>query len=158
MRILLLCTAHNSLSQQLYLTLTLKHEVTVEYALSTDTMIEAASLAHPHLIICPFLTSPVPEDVYTKYMTLIIHPGAPGDGGPSALDFMLMGEDGTDEDIDRVITKDLWSEHGRSHWGVTVLQAIAEYDAGPVWAWEQFKVNIDDHTITKSSLYRGDVT
>ncbi|KAH0346488.1 ClpP/crotonase, partial [Aureobasidium melanogenum] len=158
MKILLLCTAHNSLSQRLYLTLTLKHEVTVEYALSTDTMIEAASLAHPHLIICPFLTSPVPAEVYSKYMTLIVHPGAPGDGGPSALDFMLMGEDGTDEDIQRVIGKDLWSEHGRSHWGVTVLQAIAEYDAGPVWAWEQFSVNIDNHTTTKSSLYRGDVT
>lgn len=158
MRILLLCTAHNSLSQRLYLNLTLKHEVTVEYALSTDTMIEAASLAHPHLVICPFLTSTVPAEVYTKYMTLIVHPGAPGDGGPSALDFMLMGEDGTDEDIERVITKDLWSEHGRSHWGVTILQAIEKFDAGPVWAWEQFKVNIDDHTITKSSLYRGDVT
>lgn len=158
MKILLLCTAHNSLSQRLYLNLTLKHEVTVEYALSSDTMIEAASLAHPHLIICPFLTSPVPKEVYTKYMTLIVHPGAPGDGGPSALDFMLMGEDGTDENLDRVIAKDLWSEHGRSHWGVTVLQAIAQYDAGPVWAWEQFKINIDDHAITKSSLYRGDVT
>ncbi|KAG9856671.1 SGT1-domain-containing protein, partial [Aureobasidium melanogenum] len=83
---------------------------------------------------------------------------APGDGGPSALDFMLMGEDGTDEDLERVMAEDLWSEHGRSHWGVTVLQAIAKYDAGPVWAWEQFSVNIDDQTITKSSLYRGDVT
>lgn len=158
MKILLLCTAHNSLSQRLYLTLILKHEVTVEYALSAHTMIEAASLAHPHLIICPFLTSPVPEEVYTKYMTLIVHPGAPGDGGPSALDFMIMGEDGTDEDLERVMSKDLWSEHGRSHWAVTVLQAIAQYDAGPVWAWEQFKINIDDHAITKSSLYRGDVT
>ncbi|KAI4719269.1 ClpP/crotonase [Aureobasidium sp. EXF-10727] len=120
-------------------------------------MIEAASLAHPHLIICPFLTSPVPEEVYTKYMTLVVHPGAPGDGGPSALDFLIIGEDGTDSDLERVMTKDLWSEHGRSHWGVTVLQAIAEYDAGPVWAWEQFPVDIDDQTLTKSSLYRGEV-
>lgn len=158
MKILLLCTAHNSLSQRLYLTLTLKHEVTIEYALSSDNMIEAASLAHPHLIICPFLTSPVPAEVYTQYMTLIVHPGAPGDGGPSALDFVLMGEDGTDENLDRVIAKDLWSEHGRSHWGVTVLQAIAQYDAGPVWAWEQFKISVDDHATTKSSIYRGDVT
>ncbi|KAI4730026.1 ClpP/crotonase [Aureobasidium sp. EXF-10728] len=121
-------------------------------------MIEAASLAHPHLIICPFLTSPVPEEVYTKYMTLVVHPGAPGDGGPSALDFLIIGEDGTDSDLERVMAKDLWSEHGRSHWGVTVLQAIAEYDAGPVWAWEQFPVDIDEQTLTKSSLYRGEVT
>jgi enoyl-CoA hydratase/carnithine racemase len=158
MKILLLCTAHNSLSQRLYLTLTLNHEVTIEYALSSSSIIEAATIAHPHLIICPFLTSFVPAEVYTKYMTLVIHPGAPGDGGPSALDFVIMGEDGTDDDIERVMKKDLWSEHGRSHWGVTVLQAIAEYDAGPVWAWEQYTVDIDEHTLTKSSLYRGAVT
>lgn len=158
MRILLLCTAHNSLSQRLYLTLALNHDVTIEYALSTGSTIEAATLAHPHLIICPFLTSHVPREVYTKYMTIVIHPGAPGDGGPSALDFVIMGEDGTDDEIERVMSRDLWSEHGRSHWAVTVLQAIAEYDAGPVWAWEQFSINIDDHNLTKSGLYRGAVT
>jgi hypothetical protein len=105
MKILLLCTAHNSLSQRLYLTLTLNHEVTIEYALSSSSIIEAATIAHPHLIICPFLTSFVPAEVYTKYMTLVIHPGAPGDGGPSALDFVIMGEDGTDDDIERFIKK-----------------------------------------------------
>lgn len=158
MKILLLCTAHNSLSQRLYLTLTVNHEVTIEYALSAGSVIEAVALAHPHLIICPFLTSFVPAEVYNKYMTLVVHPGAPGDGGPSALDFVIMGEDGTDNDIERAMWKDLWSEHGRNHWNVTVLQAMAKYDAGPVWAWEQYKVNIDEHTLTKSSLYRGAVT
>ncbi|KAI4854394.1 ClpP/crotonase [Aureobasidium sp. EXF-8845] len=158
MKILLLCTAYNSLSQRLYLTLTVKHDVTIEYALSASSIIEAATLAHPHLIICPFLTSFVPAEVYTKYMTLVVHPGAPGDGGPSALDFVIMGEDGTDDNIERVMRKDLWSEHGRSHWGVTVLQAMAEHDAGPIWAWEQYRVDIDEHTLTKSSLYRGAVT
>lgn len=158
MRILLLCTAHNSLSQRLYLALTLNHEVTIEYALSTDSTIEAATLAQPHLIICPFLTSHVPPEIFTKYMTLIVHSGAPGDGGPSALDFVIMGEDGKDDDIERVMSRNIWSEHGRSHWGVTVLQAIAKYDAGPVWAWDQFRMNIDDHNLTKSGLYRGAVT
>jgi enoyl-CoA hydratase/carnithine racemase len=158
MKILLLCTAHNSLSQRLYLTLALEHEVTIEYAVSAGSMVEAAALAHPHLVICPFLTSFVPTEVYTKYMTLVVHPGAPGDGGPSALDFIIMGEDGTDDNIERVMAKDLWSEHGRSHWGVTVLQAMVKFDAGPVWAWEQYKVDIDEHTLTKSSLYRGAVT
>jgi hypothetical protein len=158
MKILLICTAHNSLSQRLYLNLVLNHEVTIEYVLSATSMVEAATLAHPHLIICPFLTSFVPAEVYTKYMTLVVHPDAPGDGGPSALDFVIMGEDGTDDDIERVMRKDMWSEHGRSYWGVTTLQAMAEYDAGPVWAWEQYRVDIDEHTLTKSSLYRGAVT
>ncbi|KAI5236596.1 ClpP/crotonase [Aureobasidium subglaciale] len=158
MKILLLCTAHNSLSQRLYLTLVPNHEITIEYALSAETMIEAVRMAHPHLVICPFLTSAVPTEIYTRYMTLVVHPGAPGDGGPSALDFIIMGEDGTDDNLERVMSKDIWSEHGRTHWAVTVLQAIAEYDAGPVWAFEQFRLDIDDHHLTKSSLYRGDVT
>ncbi|KEQ91180.1 hypothetical protein AUEXF2481DRAFT_44380 [Aureobasidium subglaciale EXF-2481] len=158
MKILLLCTAHNSLSQRLYLTLVPNHEITIEYALSAETMIEAVRMAHPHLVVCPFLTSAVPTEIYTRYMTLVVHPGAPGDGGPSALDFIIMGEDGTDDNLERVMSKDIWSEHGRTHWAVTVLQAIAEYDAGPVWAFEQFRLDIDDHHLTKSSLYRGDVT
>jgi len=140
------------------LALTPDHEVTVEYALSTESMVEAATLAHPHLIICPFLTSYVPAEIYTRYVALVIHPGAPGDGGPSAIDFLIIGEDGTDDNIERVMAKDLWSEHGRSHWGVTVLQANAEYDAGPVWAWEQYSIDIDNHNLTKSGLYRGAVT
>ncbi|KAI5204778.1 ClpP/crotonase [Aureobasidium subglaciale] len=121
-------------------------------------MVEAVLMARPHLIICPFLTSAVPAEIYTRYMTLVVHPGAPGDGGPSALDFIIMGEDGTDNNLERVMSKDLWSEHGRTHWAVTVLQAITEYDAGPVWAFEQFRLDIDDHHLTKSNLYRGDVT
>lgn len=158
MKILLLCTAHNSLSQQLYLALSTHHEITVEYALSPDTMIEAASMTQPHLIICPFLTSLVPAEVYTKYMTFIVHPGAPGDGGPSALDFVIMGEDGTVADVEKLLEEDAWSEDGRSHWAVTVIQAIADFDAGPIWAFDQFSLDIDDQELTKSSLYRGDVT
>jgi putative two-component system hydrogenase maturation factor HypX/HoxX len=29
---------------------------------------------------------------------------------------------------------------GEAHWGVTVLQAVQDYDAGEVWAWEPFDV------------------
>ena len=48
---------------------------------------------------------------------------------------------------------------GRSHWGVTVLQADENFDAGPVWAFQQFQIDdIDDSSLTKSSLYRGNVT
>jgi hypothetical protein len=73
MRILFLCTAHNSLSQRLYLALSRFHHVTVEYALSDDVMISAVTLAAPDLIICPFLTRLVPREVYEKVLTLVIH-------------------------------------------------------------------------------------
>ncbi|WYZ44703.1 hypothetical protein EsH8_VIII_000019 [Colletotrichum jinshuiense] len=158
MDILFLCTAHNSLSQRLYLALSKSHTVTVEYALSDEVMIEAARLAKPNLIICPFLTARVPSEIYENYLTLIIHPGPPGDAGPSALDWVIMGDDGTEADAEALVRNSSWSEFGRPYWGVTVLQAVEEFDAGPVWAFEQFPIQIDSPHITKSSLYRGPVT
>ncbi|KAJ4345055.1 hypothetical protein N0V95_005964 [Ascochyta clinopodiicola] len=121
-------------------------------------MIEAASLAQPHLIICPFLTSRVPAEIYNNFLTLIVHPGPPGDAGPSSLDWVLMGDDGSVADENQLLETNAWSQAGRSHWGVTVLQAVEEFDTGPVWAFEQFKININDPEVTKSSIYRGPVT
>jgi enoyl-CoA hydratase/carnithine racemase/methionyl-tRNA formyltransferase len=121
-------------------------------------MIEAAELVKPHLIICPFLTSLVPQQIHDAYLTLIVHPGPPGDAGPSALDWLLMGDDGSEADSERLLRENRFNPTGRSHWGVTVLQATREFDAGPVWAFEQFPVNINDSAVTKSSLYRAPVT
>jgi hypothetical protein len=61
MKILFLCTAHNSLSQRLYLALSRSHKVTVEYALSDEIVLEAVALSKPDLVICPFLTTFVPK-------------------------------------------------------------------------------------------------
>ncbi|ATY59617.1 formyl transferase domain-containing protein [Cordyceps militaris CM01] len=158
MKILFFCTAFNSLSQRVYLALSEQHYVTIEYALSEELMVEAAELVKPDLIICPFLTTLVPAQVYSKYLTLIVHPGPPGDAGPSALDWLLMGDDGTEPDSKKLLQRTSLSEHGRPYWGVTVLQATADFDMGPVWAFEQFAVDIDQPNITKSSLYRGPVT
>jgi hypothetical protein len=102
----------------------------------------------------------VPKQVYDKYLTLIIHPGPPGDAGPSALDWVLMGDTGEIDDPAKLL-KHLGTgpcEPGRSHWGVTVLQAIEEFDAGPVWAFDQFAIDIDDPSLSKSEVYRGPVT
>jgi len=78
MKILFLCTAHNSLSQRLFLALVETHTISIEYALSDTTMVEAATLFQPDLIICPFLTARVPQEIYQQFLTLIIHPGPPG--------------------------------------------------------------------------------
>eukprot|EP00918_Siedleckia_nematoides_P024063 GHVU01051895.1.p1 GENE.GHVU01051895.1~~GHVU01051895.1.p1 ORF type:complete len:823 (-),score=16.97 GHVU01051895.1:205-2673(-) len=165
MKILFLCTAHNSLSQRLSLVLKEKgHQVTVELAISPEIMIEASEIAKPDLIICPFLTKKVPAEIYERYLTLIIHPGPPGDAGPSAIDWVLLGDDGVEADAVKALAKVsdnayVQSGLGRSHWGVTVLQAIEEFDAGPVWAWNQFPITLDGpEALTKASLYRGPVT
>lgn len=164
MKILFLTTAHNSLSQRLSTLLSSPeygHDVTIEYALSVTQMMEAVVLAEPRLIICPFLTARVPKEIYEKYITLIVHPGPPGDTGPSALDWTLLGDDGTEENASKALVSISSGEPpspGRSHWGVTVLQAEEKLDGGPVWAFEQFALNIDDQELTKSKLYRGPVT
>ncbi len=161
MKILFICTAHNSLSQKLEQDLAAAgYEVSIEYALSDEVMLDAINLYEPDIIMCPFLTARIPKEIYSKVLTLIIHPGPPGDVGPSALDWLLMGDDGTIDDASETLQR-LDSGPigpGRSHWAVTILEAIEDFDAGPVWAFEQFPINIDQPGLTKSELYRGPVT
>ncbi|MFG2132934.1 enoyl-CoA hydratase-related protein [Streptomyces sp. NPDC048751] len=136
MRILLLASAFNSLTQRVHAELRdLGHPVAVELALGDDQRLVEAVRGHaPDLLIAPMLTTAVPEEVWSAYPCLIVHPGPPGDRGPSSLDRAI--------------------QEGRDHWGVTVLQAVAEMDAGPVWASADFTIPPD---IGKSDLYRGEL-
>lgn len=161
MKILFLCTAHNSLSQRLALALSRSHYCTVEYAINEEVMLEAVALSKPDLVICPFLTTFVPKQIYDDIMTLIVHPGPPGDAGPSSIDWLLLGDDGTVGDPAELLKRiDGGARYiGRSHWGVTVLQADEEIDAGPVWAFQQFPMDdLNESSLTKSTLYRGNVS
>jgi putative two-component system hydrogenase maturation factor HypX/HoxX len=135
MRILFLARSFNSLTQRLYVELTARgHEVSVEFDIADSVTEEAVALFRPDLIVAPFLKRAIPESVWRKRVCLIVHPGIVGDRGPSALDRAI--------------------QQGETEWGVTVLQAEAEMDAGPVWASETFPMR----AATKSSLYRGEVT
>ena len=135
MRILLLVHAFNSLSQRVFTALEAAgHEVSVEFDISDQVSREALALFSPDVIVAPFLKRAIPEDIWRACPCLIIHPGIPGDRGPSALDWALM--------------------NGERRWGVTILQAEAEMDAGPVWAYAEF----DMREAAKSSLYRREVT
>ncbi len=135
MRILFYCYRFNSLSQRLYCELTEKgHEVSIELDVHPDLMIEAAQLYKPDLIIAPFLKRKIPSEVWKKYKTLIVHPGVRGDRGPSALDWAIL--------------------RGERVWGVTLIEATEEYDAGDIWAWREFPMRF----ARKSSIYRNEVT
>ncbi len=135
MRILFLTRSFNSLAQRLYLELTaLGHAVAVEFDIADSVTEEAVALFKPDLLIAPFLKRAIPESVWRALPCLIVHPGVAGDRGPSALDWAIL--------------------NGEPTWGVTVLQAVAEMDAGPVWATETFAMR----AATKSSLYRQQVT
>ena len=135
MKILFLTHAFNGLAQRLFVELgALGHEVAIEIDVNDETTAEALALAKPDLVIAPFLKRAIPESVWKSVPCLVVHPGVPGDRGPSALDWAILG--------------------GEKEWGVTVLQAVGEMDAGPVWAHRPFAMR----SAPKSSLYRREVT
>lgn len=135
MRVLLLAHSFNSLTQRIHAELAADgHELTVEFDIADSVTEEAVALFRPDVIVAPYLRRAVPASVWTRHLTLIVHPGIVGDRGPSALDWAVL--------------------EGEREWGVTVLQAEAEMDAGPVWAHATFPMR----DATKASLYRNEVT
>jgi putative two-component system hydrogenase maturation factor HypX/HoxX len=135
MRILFLTHAFNSLTQRLYVELSAQgHEVSIELDINDSVTVEAVALFRPQLILAPYLRRAIPEAIWREHVCLIVHPGIVGDRGPSALDWAIL--------------------NGATEWGVSVLQAEAEMDAGPVWASETFPMR----SARKSSLYRNEVT
>jgi putative two-component system hydrogenase maturation factor HypX/HoxX len=144
-RILLIATAFNSLSQRVHAELTdAGNDVAVVLAACGDREVRDAVFgpgagvpgapARFDLCVAPMLTTPIPEDVWNALPCLIVHPGPPGDRGPASLDWAL--------------------RQGADTWGVTVLQAVAEMDAGPVWAAAAFRIPAG---VAKSDVYRGEL-
>jgi putative two-component system protein, hydrogenase maturation factor HypX/HoxX len=137
-RILLLCSAFNGLTQRVWTELRRDgHHVVVQTADSDEAVREAVDREQPELVLCPFLKERVPDDVWRHHTTVIIHPGPIGDRGPSSLDWAIT--------------------EGAREWGVTAMSAIAEMDAGPVWATRNFPIDPADPP-RKSALYGGPVT
>ena len=135
MRILLLTHAFNGLTQRLHAELILKgYEISVEFDIADSVAEEAVALFRPDLIIAPYLRRAIPESIWSRYVCLIVHPGIVGDQGPSALDWAI--------------------QDAEAEWGVTVLQAEAVMDAGPVWVSLTFPLRF----AKKSSIYRSEVT
>jgi putative two-component system protein, hydrogenase maturation factor HypX/HoxX len=134
MRILFLTRSFNSLTQRLYVALAERgHELSIEYDIADSVAEEAIEAFAPDLVVAPFLKRALPESIWRNNVCLIVHPGVVGDRGPSALDWAIMNRE--------------------REWGVTVLQAIAEMDAGPIWASVTFPMR----GASKSSLYRNEV-
>jgi putative two-component system protein, hydrogenase maturation factor HypX/HoxX len=134
LQILFLVSSHNSLSQRAYIALTeLGHEVAIA-VVDSPTAMEAAVTRHrPELIVCPMLKKMIPESIWASRRCLIVHPGPRGDRGPSSLDWAI------ELDVDE--------------WGVTVLEANGELDAGRVWSSRTFRMR----DAGKSSIYRHEV-
>ena len=90
MKIMLLCSAFNGLSQRVWAELRgAGHPVRVQLAGDAEEMCAAVTDYQPDLIICPFLRERLPARIWQAHRTIIIHPGPPGDRGPSSLDWAI---------------------------------------------------------------------
>ena len=135
MRILLVASGYNSMTQRAHAELADSgHEVSVELALGDEVVRDGVRRFDPDLVIAPMLTAAIPADIWSARPCLIVHPGPVGDRGPSSLDWAIMS--------------------GAGRWGVTVLQANAEMDAGDIWASAEFTMPDGG---SKSSVYRTEV-
>jgi putative two-component system protein, hydrogenase maturation factor HypX/HoxX len=135
MKILLLSSAYNGLTQRVHVELLQRgHTVSIEIAIDEQTIIEGVKLFQPDIIICPYLRHRVPENIWRQYICIIVHPGIKGDRGASSLDWAIQNKE--------------------PEWGVTALQAAEEMDAGDIWATATFKMR----PATKSSIYSLEVT
>jgi len=136
MRILLISTAFSGLTQRFYTELEdAGFLVSVElHSGDIAQLLEGVSLFKPDLILCPFLTKRLPKEIYENYKCLIVHPGIKGDRGPSSLDWAI--------------------QNGEPEWGVSLLEAADEMDAGAIWANKTFPMR----QATKSSIFYREVT
>jgi putative two-component system hydrogenase maturation factor HypX/HoxX len=132
-RILFLVSADNSLAQRAALRLRAAgHSVRTAVVDDETDMLRAVAPKDFDLIICPYLKARIPEAIYRTWRTVVIHPGPPGDRGPSSLDWAI---------LEREIT-----------WGVTALSAVEEMDAGSIWSSATFSMPAGWR---KSAVYAG---
>ncbi|GHF65149.1 hydrogenase maturation protein [Streptomyces mashuensis] len=135
MRILLIAGAFNSLTQRVFAELgDHGHDVLVALAEGEEELCGAVRRHDPDLVVAPVLRAALPREVFSRHTCLVVLPGPPGERGPSALDRAV--------------------QEGLPVWGVTVVQAETEPDAGPVWASEEFALPAG---VPKGDVYRGEL-
>lgn len=135
MRILLVVSAFNSLSQRVFCHLKDRGEkVGIAFAITEEQLIAETEVFAPDIIIAPFLKKRIPEMIWSTIPTFIVHPGIAGDRGAHALDWAILNRS--------------------SEWGVTILRANGEYDAGDIYAHGTFIMP----QRSKASIYRNETT
>ena len=136
MKILLIISSFNSLSQSVYCKLQeLEHKVFIKFAISKELMIEAVKEINPDIVFCPFLKQFIPNEIFENYPTFVLHPGIIGDRGHNSLDNAINDE--------------------VKQWGVVILKANEILDGGDIYAQSNFIMREES---SKASIYRNEVT
>ncbi|HZF70902.1 hydrogenase maturation protein [Sulfuricurvum sp.] len=135
MRILLVVSAFNSLTQRIFCDLRDRGEsVGVAFAVNDSQLMHEVDEFNPDLILSPFLKKRIPHSIWSTIPTFIIHPGIAGDRGAHAIDWAILKQEET--------------------WGVTILRANGEYDAGDIYTHGTFPMP----RCAKGSVYRNEVS
>ena len=135
MRVLLVVSAFNSLTQRVFCSLRdLHHDVSVTYATNDEKISQEIERFKPDILFCPYLKSYLSKDIFSKIPTFILHPGIRGDRGHNSLDHALKDE--------------------KKEWGVVILKANEELDGGDIYAQVRFKMRES----YKASIYRNEVS
>lgn len=133
MKILLLISSFNSLSQRVYCELIeLNHEVRILLSKEKNLQKDINSF-NPDIIFAPFLKEYLPSSIFESYPTFILHPGIIGDRGHQSLDHAINDE--------------------KEQWGVVILKANKDLDAGDIYASSNFPMR----KTSKGSIYRNEV-
>ena len=136
MKILLIISSFNSLSQSVYCKLQeLEHKVFIKFAISKELMIEAVQEINPDIVFCPFLKQFIPNEIFENYPTFVLHPGIIADRGHNSLDNAINDE--------------------VKQWGVVILKANEILDGGDIYAQSNFIMREES---SKASIYRNEVT
>ena len=134
MKILLVVSAFNSLTQSVFVKLQDEgHALSVQYATDDTSIIDEVERFSPDIIISPYLKKFIPKDVFTKVPTYILHPGIKGDKGHHSLDHVIREE--------------------KKEWGVVLLKANEHFNGGDIYS----EVNYEVRDTYKASLYRDEV-
>ena len=135
MKILLIISSFNSLSQSVYCKLQeLEHTVYIKFAISKELMIQTVEDIKPDIVFCPFLKQFIPSEIFENYPTFVLHPGIIGDRGHNSLDNAINDE--------------------LKEWGVVILKANELLDGGDIYSQVTFPLR----NSPKASLYRNEVT
>ncbi len=135
MKILLIVSAFNSLTQRVFVKLQdTGHTVSVQFAIDDHSMIDAVNSFSPDIIICPYLKKFIPKEIFTNIPTYILHPGIRGDKGHHSLDHAIKDK--------------------KEKWGVVLLRANEHFDGGDIYSEVIFHMR-DTY---KASLYRDEVS
>jgi len=134
LKITLLVSAFNGLTQGVYVALRDRgFLVNVTYAINPTQIQEEIEAFNPQIILCPFLKSYLPKEIYENYPTFIFHPAPIGDRGAYSLDYAVFNEE--------------------KAWGGVWLRANELYDGGDIYASGHFEMRES----YKASIYRQEM-